>query len=83
MPDGRQSETKRAKRETFFLAQIVGNGSGGGATGNASDQRATRGPADACRVQMKQPAQISNRAADHDVVVAKQQTAKRGDTWPQ
>jgi hypothetical protein len=28
---------------------------------------------------MKQPAQIANRAADHDVVVAEQQAAQRRD----
>jgi len=75
----RKSETKGTQRETLFLAEIVGNGSCRDAAGDASDQRASRGPADARCVQVKQLAQESNCAADDNVVVSKQKTAKRGD----
>jgi len=78
--DRGKSEAKRAQRETFLLAQIVSNGSRRSAANNASHQRTSRSPANARRVQMKQLAQISNRAADDNVVVSKQETAKRRDT---
>jgi hypothetical protein len=76
---GRESKTKRAECESFFLAEIVSNGSGGHAAGNASYQCAPCGPSYARSVQMKQLAQIPDRAADHDVVVAKQKAAKSGN----
>jgi hypothetical protein len=67
----RESETKRAKREPLFLAQIVGNGSRCDTSGDTSDQRATCGPAYAYCIQVKELAQKSDCAADHNVVVAK------------
>ena len=52
--DRRERETKSAKCKPFLLAQIVGYGPSGGATRDASYQRAACGPAYARRVQTKQ-----------------------------
>src|ERR1700722_9069070 len=77
--NGRKRETKRAKPEPFFLAKIIGDGSGSGATDDASYQCARSSPAHARRVEVKQLAQISNRSTYHNVVVAEEQTTQGGD----
>jgi hypothetical protein len=44
---------------------------------DATDQSTSRGPADACRVQMKKIPQISDGAADDDIVVTEEEAAQR------
>ena len=80
MPTEESAKTKGTKGESFLLAEIVGYGSSGSATGDAAHQRAARGPAYARRVQVKQLAQVSNRTADHNVVIAKKKPAESRDT---
>ena len=55
----REREAKRTEREAFFLAEIIGNSSRGGAADDAADQGAGGGPADSCGIEMKQLAQDS------------------------
>jgi hypothetical protein len=77
--NGRKRETKRAKPEPFFLAEIIGDGSGGSATDDASYERAPGSPAFARLSEVKQLAQVSDRPTDHNVVVAEEQAAQRGN----
>lgn len=59
---------------------MIGDGSGNRTTRNAADQSATSSPSDACRAKMKALAQITDGAADYDIVVTEQESAKGGDT---
>ena len=58
---------------------MIGNGSGEGAPNNAAEQGTAGGPSGAGGVEMKQPAQIADRTADHDVVVTEKQAAQGRD----
>lgn len=73
-----QCETDSAKREALFLAEIISNRARQRAAGDAAHQGAARRPPNAGRIQMKQLAEITNRATNDDVVIAEQQPAKRG-----
>ena len=76
---GRQREADGAEGKAFLLAEMVRYGSGSGAAGNATDQSAPGGPPRARCVEVEQLAQIGNRTADHDVVIAEKQAAQRGN----
>jgi hypothetical protein len=53
---------------------MIRNGAGESAADNATNKRAAGGPAGAGRVKMKQRTQITDGAADYDVVVTEQQS---------
>src|SRR6185437_13238905 len=75
-----EGKAQRAQRQPLLLAQEVGYRSRSSTTNNAPDERASRRPANAGRVQVKKAAEIADGAADNDIVVAEQQAAQRGDT---
>ena len=58
---------------------MIGYGSSDRAACNAADQSTPGRPSYASCIEMKQLAQIAYGAADHNVVVAEQQPAARGD----
>src|SRR2546422_6757466 len=79
----RQSEANGAESETFLFTEIIRHGSGSSAADDAPDESASRGPSRgpscACRVKMKELAQIANGAADHNVVVTEKQATQSRD----
>ena len=58
---------------------MIGDGSCEGTADDAAYQGTSGGPADAGRIEMKQSAQIADRAADDDVVVTEKQPAQGRD----
>lgn len=58
---------------------MIGNGSGEGAADDAAEQGAASGPSGAGGVEVKQPAQITYRAADDDIVVPEKEAAQGRD----
>src|SRR5438445_10781247 len=75
----RQCEANGAESETFLFTEIIRHGSGSSAADDAPDEGAPRGPSCACRVEMKELAQIANGAADHNVVVTEEQATQSSD----
>src|SRR5205823_5856344 len=68
-----------AESETFLFTEIIRHGSGSSAADDAPDEGAPGGPSCACRVKMKELAQIANGAADHNVVVTEEQATQSRD----
>ena len=75
----RKGKANRAKGESNFLAEMIRNSPSKRASDNAADQRAPGRPADSCRIEMKQLAEVANGPADHNIVVAEEESAKCGD----
>ena len=78
--DRRQRKAKSAERKPLLLSEEISNSPRSGTAGDASNERAPRGPTNARGIQMKALAQIADRAADHDVVVTKEQAAQSRHT---
>ena len=74
----RKGKANRAQGESNLFAEMICDSSSDRASDNAADQGASRGPADSCRIEMKQLAEGANGPADHNIVVAEKESAESG-----